>query len=48
MPEDADNCATFPRRLNLPLPEPTGRIKHFIRAMIVTHQATRWEPEEHT
>jgi hypothetical protein len=40
---DRDNCATFPRRLALPLPEPTGQIVRYIEAM--EREGTRWKPE---
>jgi hypothetical protein len=31
--ESQDNCATFPRKLGLPLPEPTGRLLDYIPAI---------------
>jgi hypothetical protein len=40
---DQDNCATFPRRLALPLPEPTGQLVRYIEAM--EREGTRWKPE---
>jgi len=40
---DRDNCATFPRRLTLPLPEPTGQLVRYIA--VLESQGTRWKPE---
>ncbi|MDX2136736.1 MAG: hypothetical protein SF123_01480 [Chloroflexota bacterium] len=42
-PPDRDNCATFPRRLDIPLPEPTGQLARYIDAM--QQQGTRWKPK---
>lgn len=33
---DRDNCATFPRRLGLPLPESTGNLREYIPALQAT------------
>jgi len=40
---DRDNCATFPRRLALPLPEPTGQLTRY--SLILEAQGTRWKPK---
>ena len=40
---DRDNCATFPRRLALPLPEPTGQLARYM--LILETEGTRWKPE---
>ena len=40
---DRDNCATFPRRLGLPLPEPTGNLREYIPA-IQAHGEV-WTPQ---
>lgn len=41
---ERDNCATFPRRLGLPLPEPTGQLTRYIEAL--KNIGTQWKPEE--
>lgn len=46
MPPDRDNCATFPRRLGVMIPESTGRIWYYVSAMIAQYDASEWEPEE--
>jgi hypothetical protein len=38
-----DNCATFPRRLTLPLPEPTGQLSRYIQALET--QGRKWKPK---
>jgi hypothetical protein len=44
LPElDRDNCATFPRRLLLPLPEPTGQLSRYIAEL--EKIGTPWKPE---
>jgi hypothetical protein len=40
---DRDNCATFPRRLGLPLPETTGKLTFYIPAMAAN--GSKWKPE---
>lgn len=40
---DRDNCATFPRRLTLPLPETTGQLTRYIEAL--ERAGTRWKLE---
>lgn len=40
---DRDNCATFPRRLALLLPEPTGQLARYIATL--ESEGTRWKPE---
>ena len=40
---DRDNCATFPRRLAVPLPEPTGQLARYIA--VLESEGTRWKPE---
>lgn len=40
---DRDNCATFPRRLGLPLLDPVGQIKEYVRAL-ETH-GEPWKPK---
>lgn len=37
-----DNCATFPRRLGLPLLESTGQLSWYIEAMM--SKGNRWQP----
>ncbi len=39
---DQDNCATFPRRLGLPLPEETGQLVRYMAALEAIGQ--HWEP----
>jgi hypothetical protein len=39
-----DNCATFPRRLGLPLPELTGQLGYYIPALAA--QGSEWHPGE--
>lgn len=43
-PTDRDNCATFPRRLGLPLPEPSGQLIKYISALESVDE--HWTPEE--
>lgn len=43
LPPDRDNCATFPRRLGLPLYNDIGLIKEYIR--ILEQQGERWQPQ---
>lgn len=38
-----DNCATFPRRLGLPLLDPIGQIKDYVRALET--RGERWKPK---
>ena len=38
---DRDNCATFPRRLGLPLLDPVGQIKDFVR--VLESQGELWK-----
>ena len=40
---DRDNCATFPRRLGLPLPETTGNLREYIPAIQINGE--RWAPK---
>lgn len=40
--DDKDNCATFPRRLGLPLAESTGRLSWYIEAMM--SKGNQWKP----
>lgn len=40
---DRDNCATFPRRLGLPLLDPVGQIKDYVRVMEA--QGKPWKPK---
>jgi hypothetical protein len=40
---DRDNCATFPRRLELPLLDPIGQIKDYVRALEM--QGEPWQPK---
>lgn len=42
MPE-RDNCATFPRRLGLPVSDPVGQIKDYVRALEM--QGEPWKPK---
>jgi hypothetical protein len=39
--ESHDNCATFPRRLGIPLPEPTGNLREYIP--ILQTDGERWQ-----
>jgi hypothetical protein len=41
---DRDNCATFPRRLGLPLLEVTGQLVFLIPKL--AEQGTEWHPQE--
>lgn len=41
---DTDNCATFPRRLGLPLPEPSGHLVYYVKALMA--EGERWFPED--
>lgn len=41
---DQDNCATFPRRLGLPLLDPIGQIKDYVRAL--ERRGEVWKPKE--
>ena len=41
---DRDNCATFPRRLGLPLPEPTGQLTYYVSAL--AEGGSEWHPKE--
>jgi hypothetical protein len=41
---DRDNCATFPRRLGLPLPEETGQLVSYIP--ILAERGTEWHLQE--
>ncbi|MDX1993676.1 MAG: hypothetical protein SF029_14910 [bacterium] len=43
-PADRDNCATFPRRLGLPLPEPSGQLVKYMAAL--ESAGERWIPED--
>jgi hypothetical protein len=43
MPEDRDNCATFPRKLGLPLPETTGQLRWYIAQLENTGE--KWQPQ---
>jgi hypothetical protein len=40
---DRDNCATFPRKLGLPLPESTGNLREYIPALQTNGKL--WSPE---
>jgi filamentous hemagglutinin len=40
---DRDNCATFPRKLGLPLPESTGNLREYIPALQANGEL--WSPE---
>jgi hypothetical protein len=40
---DRDNCATFPRRLGLPLLDRVGQIKDYVRAL--QEQGEQWKPK---
>lgn len=40
---DRDNCATFPRRLGLPLSDRVGQIKDYVRALEA--QGEPWKPK---
>jgi hypothetical protein len=40
---DRDNCATFPRKLGLPLLDPVGQIKDYVRALET--QGEPWKPK---
>jgi hypothetical protein len=40
---DRDNCATFPRRLGLPVFNPVGQIKDYVRVLEARGQA--WSPK---
>lgn len=40
---DRDNCATFPRRLGLPLLDPIGQIKDYVR--VLEAQGESWKPK---
>lgn len=37
-----DNCATFPRRLGLPIPESTGQLTRYI--LVLEEQGVPWKP----
>ncbi len=39
---DRDNCATFPRRLGLPVLDPVGQIKDYVREL--QSQGEPWKP----
>jgi hypothetical protein len=41
---DRDNCATFPRRLGLPIPEPSGQLTKYVAEL--EKAAERWSPRE--
>jgi len=41
---DRDNCATFPRRLGLRLPEETGQLIAYVPKL--AQHGTRWRPKE--
>jgi hypothetical protein len=41
---DRDNCATFPRRLGLRLPEATGKLAFYIPAL--AERGSEWHPKE--
>jgi hypothetical protein len=43
-PVDGDNCATFPRRFGIHLPEPTGQLARYIP--ILQSIGERWKPKE--
>jgi len=40
---DRDNCATFPRRLGLPIFDPVGQIKDYVR--VLEEQGQPWSPK---
>ena len=40
---DRDNCATFPRRLGLPILDPVGQIKDYVR--VIEEQGQPWVPK---
>jgi hypothetical protein len=40
---DRDNCATFPRRLGLPVLDPVGQIKEYVVAL--EQQGELWQPK---
>lgn len=40
---DRDNCATFPRRLGLPVLNPIGQIKDYVHVLKTSGE--RWEPK---
>lgn len=40
---DRDNCATFPLRLGLPLPEPSGQLVKYMSAL--SSAGERWTPQ---
>ena len=40
---DRDNCATFPRKLGLPLLDPVGQIKDYVRTLEA--QGEPWKPK---
>jgi filamentous hemagglutinin len=44
--DDRDNCATFPRRLGLPLPETSGQLRVYIPAL--AERGSKWHPKENT
>ncbi len=41
---DRDNCATFPRRLGLPLPEASGQLTYYVPALAAV--GSEWHPKE--
>lgn len=41
---DRDNCATFPRRLGLPVLDPVGQIKDYVSQL--EQQGEPWQPRE--
>ena len=43
MPEEVDNCATFPRRLEIDIPETTGQVSLYIEAMREVFNAQIWK-----
>ena len=45
MPDTLDNCATFPRRLGLPIPEVTGNLRSYLPELQKMDQARQWKPE---
>jgi hypothetical protein len=45
MPSDRENCATFPRRLGLAIPEATGHLQYYIENMIANLNAVEWQSE---
>lgn len=44
--DNRDNCATFPRQLGIPLPEPTGNLREYIPALQADGERWRAKGEE--